>query len=84
MNYKKGFYMDSNDKFWLTFWFLVGLTVCVVVCVPTYIVHNRDVEMAKAGYVEKIIILRPATDWVAPITDRMWVKVSDEPIVEKK
>ena len=76
--------MDSSDKFWLSFWTVAALTICILVCVPTYIVHNNQLEMHKAGYIQKLIVTRPGNDWISPITEKVWVKVGEEPLVEKK
>jgi hypothetical protein len=40
--------------------------------------------MHKAGYIQKLIVTRPGNDWISPITEKVWVKVGEEPLVEKK
>jgi phosphate starvation-inducible protein PhoH len=76
--------MDSSDKFWLCFWFILGLTLATIVCVPTYIEHKHDIDMAQAGYVQKVIVTRPGNEWVSPITEKIWVKIGEDGTVEKK
>jgi hypothetical protein len=72
--------MDKDGIFWLAFWSIIAITICICVCLPTILFVTRDVKMANAGYVQKIHIIRPSGDWNRPIYEKIWVKESVEPI----
>lgn len=76
--------MDSNQKFWLTFWLLGTIVACIALCVPIRAAIQNDVEMAKVGYVEKVIIVGDPSNQYTRYVMKVWVKIGDTPTVEMK
>ncbi len=69
----------NDNHFWLIMWAMVFFTIIMVVSMPTYIYWNARVEFAKQGYVEKIIVVRPGGDFIAPIYEHVWIKEGIQP-----
>ena len=74
----------SDNAFWITFWGIVVLGYCLCICVPVYVKEKTNIEMGKLGYTEKIVLLRPATNWSSATYDRVWVKGTEPAIIEVK
>ena len=59
---------------------ILAATTCIVV----YINVHKEVDMAKAGYVEKIICIGNPDNSYSRVITRVWVKADGTPIVEQK
>ena len=55
----------SENRFWLTFWFLASVTVISLAVIFTNSSHTSDAQMIKAGYTYTAI---------KSITGHHWVK----------
>lgn len=76
--------MDSNQKFWLTFWLLGAIVACTALCVPIKAAIQSDVEMAKLGYVQKIVIIGDPNNTYSREIKKVYIKIGDTPTVETK
>jgi hypothetical protein len=73
----------NEGTFWLLVLMLAACTICFVVFCVTRM-PNKDVEMAKAGYVEKVIVIGNPGDQYSRRIEKVWVKINDTPTVENK
>jgi hypothetical protein len=69
----------DDSKFWLCLWCAVLITIMVCVCVPVIYHKNADVEMAAAGYVQKVVLIREGNSYLSPMWEKVWVKEGDKP-----
>lgn len=69
------------------FWLLV---IIIAACTFCFAIHTlgkmplKDVEMAKAGYVEKVIVIGNPGDQYSRRVEKVWVRVEDTPVVEHR
>jgi len=69
--------MDDN-KFWLFLWVIALAFFVITICGSLYIIYDHIHTMAKEGYVQKLVVIRPGSFWVLPITEKVWVKKGEE------
>lgn len=75
--------MNSHGIFWLLFFVIVAVTICF--CTYTFSnAPNKDVEMAKAGYIEKVIVIGNPDNTYSRQIIKVWVKIDGTPLVEQK
>jgi len=75
--------MNSHGIFWL----LVIAIAASAFCFCVHTVSNatdKDVEMAKAGYVEKVVVIGDPNNTYNRYVTKVWVKIDGTPIVEQK
>jgi hypothetical protein len=69
------------------YWLLIILIAACVFCFVVHTVHNTPsttVEMAKAGYVQKVVVIGYPFDPNTRRVETVWVRVDDTPTVENK
>jgi hypothetical protein len=75
--------MNSHGIFWL----LVIAIAASAFCFCAYTVNkvpNKDVEMARAGYIEKVVVIGDPNNQYTRQIIKVWVKSDGTPIVEQK
>ena len=73
----------NEGIFWLLVLMIAACTACFVVYSLTRM-PSTAVEMAKAGYVEKVIVIGNPGDQYSRRVEKVWVKINDIPTVENK
>jgi hypothetical protein len=77
--------LDSNQKFWLLFWLIIMVMVISMASILAFSPFSSTaVEMAKQGYVQKVVIVGDPNNQYTRQVQTVWVKVNDAPIVETK
>jgi hypothetical protein len=76
--------LDNESRFWLTLWITLALIGATVAISVPYIISRKDVAMAEAGYVQKVVVIGNPNDSYSRHIEVVWVKVGTEPSVESK
>jgi hypothetical protein len=66
--------MDSDQRFWILFVLIVACAIVAGISVPLYIISKRDTAYVQAGYVQKLICTKPATQYSTAETQIIWTK----------
>jgi hypothetical protein len=77
--------MSSDEHFWLAFWLILCTTACIIIaCLCFSPFSNTTVEMAKAGYVQKVLVIGDPNNTYTRHMQMVWVKENQTPQVEAK
>lgn len=68
----KGSNMDDST-FWLTLWLGIAAIVATTIISTTYIANNKDVKMATAGYIQKVVVTGNPNDTYSRNIQVVWV-----------
>jgi hypothetical protein len=75
---------NTDQRFWITLWSIVLPIVCIIALGLAYIIHNKDLEMAKAGYMQKVIVIGNPNDQYTRRVETVWVPRDTVPVIETK
>jgi hypothetical protein len=64
----------NDNTFWLSFWSVLIISVSTTIIMSVYFSYNHDIELVKAGYEQKLIITRPATEYLSANTEKVWAR----------
>ena len=66
--------MDADHRFWIMLLIVIATAIVAGVSVPLYIISRRDMAYVQAGYVQKLICTKPATQYSTAETQIIWTK----------
>jgi hypothetical protein len=72
----------SENTWWLCFWGMAFAAAITATSLPIYLVGLKDREMAEKGYVQKVVVITPASAWGGGAdSTTIWTK-PDAPTME--
>lgn len=74
----------NDNTFWITLLITLALIAGTVAISVPYIILRKDVAMAEAGYVQKVVVIGNPNDSYSRRIEVVWVKVGTEPTIEGK
>ena len=65
--------LSADEKFWLLFWAITAIVVISAIFIPLHYITTKDVKMAEAGYVQKVIVVGNPNDTYSRRVETIWV-----------
>lgn len=66
--------MNSDQRFYITLILVIACGIVAAIGTPLYIISRRDIAFVQAGYVQKVICVKPATQYSSADTQVIWSK----------
>jgi hypothetical protein len=66
--------MNSDQRFWILFVLIIACAVVAGISTPLYIITKKEAAFVQAGYVQKVICTKPATQYSSATVEIIWSK----------